>query len=107
MEYFGHSYIYIYIYIYIYNTQCSTLHSVLAGSRLQLRLLSTQSEAAASPQTESGYHSIIKDTEKGTGESAISCFNLDHVADVCMFPVVLLCGESDKTRHGKFNIICS
>jgi TNF receptor-associated protein 1 len=34
-----------------------------------LRLLSTQSEAAASPQTESGYHSIIKDTEKGTGSS--------------------------------------
>jgi hypothetical protein len=54
--------------IRILNTQWSTLYSVLAGSRLQLRLLSTQSEAAASPQTESDYHTIIKDTEKGTGE---------------------------------------
>jgi len=80
---------------------------VLAGSRLQLRLLSTQSEAAASPQTESDYHSIIKDTEKGTGELAISCFNLDHVADVCIFPLTLLCDESDKTHHGKVNISCS
>jgi len=77
-----------------YSTQCSSLHSVLAGSRLQLRLLSTQSEAAASAQTESDFHSIIKDTEKGTGELAISCFNLDHVADVFIFPLILLCGES-------------
>jgi hypothetical protein len=80
---------------------------VLAGSRLQLRLLSTQSEAAASPQTESDYHSIIKDTEKGTGALAISCFNLDHVVVVCTFPLILLCGESDKTRHEKVNISCS
>ena len=99
MEYYGHS--------YIFSTQCSTLPSVLAGSRLQLRLLSTQSEAAASPQTESDYHSIIKDTEKGTGELAISCFSLDHVADVCIFPLMLLCGESDKTHHEKVNISCS
>jgi hypothetical protein len=72
-----------------------------------LRLLSTQSEAEASPQTESDYHSIIKDTEKGTGELAISCFNVDQVADVCIFPLILLCGESDKTHHGKVNINCS
>ena len=80
---------------------------MLAGSRLQLCLLSTQSEAAASPQTESDYHSIIKDTEKGTGELAICCFNLDHVADVCTFPLICLCGESDKTHHEKVNISCS
>jgi hypothetical protein len=75
---------------------------MLAGSRLQLRLLSTQSEAAAaSPQTESDYHSIIKDTEKGTGELTISCFNLDHVADVCLFPLILLYGESAKLTKGR------
>lgn len=90
--------------IYIYSSQFSTLHSVLAGSCLQLRLLSTQSEAEASPQTESDYHSIIKDTEKGTGESAVSCFNLDHDAVVCIFPLILLCCESDKTHLGKVNI---
>jgi hypothetical protein len=90
-----------------YSSQCSSLHSVLAGSRLHLRLLSTQSEAAASAQTESDFHSIIKDTEKGTGELAISCFNLHHVAHVFLFPLILLCGESDKTHHGEVNISCS
>jgi hypothetical protein len=54
--------------IRILSTQYGTLYSVLAGCRFQLRLLSTQSEAAAASQTESEYHSIIKDTEKGTGE---------------------------------------
>jgi hypothetical protein len=83
------------------NTQWSTLYSVLAGSRLQLCLLSTQSEAAASPQTESDYHSIIKDTEKGTGELTISCFNLDHVADVCIFPLILLSRQIRQNKPWK------
>jgi hypothetical protein len=61
-----------------------------------LCLLSTQSEAEASQQTESDNHSIIKDTEKGTGELAICCFNLVHVADVCIFPLILFCCELDK-----------
>lgn len=42
--------------------------SVFAGLGVHLRLLSTRSEAAASPDPESDYHTIIKDTEKGTGE---------------------------------------
>jgi hypothetical protein len=42
--------------------------SVFAGLGVQLRLLSTRTEATASPDPESDYHTIIKDTEKATGE---------------------------------------
>jgi hypothetical protein len=50
---------------------------MFAGHGLRLRLLSTKSEAAAAaPETESDYHSIIKDTEKGTGEFIVLCFDV-------------------------------
>jgi hypothetical protein len=41
---------------------------VFAGLGVPLRLLSTQTEATASPDAESDYHTIIRDTEKATGE---------------------------------------
>jgi hypothetical protein len=49
---------------------------VLAVCGHQLRFLSTQSEAAIGPETESEYHTIIKDTEKGTGELNSNCFSV-------------------------------
>jgi hypothetical protein len=58
-----------------------------AGCGLQLRLLSTQSEAAATPETESDYHTIIKDTEKGTGELVLWYFNVRWLLYLLTFAV--------------------
>lgn len=45
------------------------LKQQLTGRGVHSRLLSTRSEAAASADPESDYHTIIRDTEKGTGSS--------------------------------------
>jgi hypothetical protein len=52
--------------------------SVLAGLGVHLRLLSTRSEAVASPDPESDCHTIIRDTEKGTGELVTSSASHTH-----------------------------
>ena len=48
--------------------QSNIFFSVLIGNGLQARLLSAATVESPQVKSESDYHSIIKDTEKGTGK---------------------------------------